>query len=335
MAPWNTVNRWLVEYEAVPSAGTTESIPHRIMAVSAPGDFYSMAAHFPPSNPWQVDPFCQEFFIHQGGTCHRWPFSRTYSEGTIKAGNYMPGSTWMDSLFAITPRWPLVEYKMPPHPGSGAPVILVEAVRSADYRLLANSESVGGEDCAVFDNKGIERIWIATNKGLCLMRRDRRDLRSKKLLDRILTDKVDQVALGLWLQTEYRVQLFRAGQGTNENIMERENKIRIVRCVLNNDVPESTFIPIHRPGSLKYDDAQHFTQVSPGGEDLLSDIVNFMAKYAHLPTKPIPRNHPYAWLLVGLAGGSCVGFFVFPMRKSLFMKAKVHDTSGSAPCLML
>src|SRR5438128_1742599 len=115
--PWSIVNRWLIEYEAMPSTAATGGISvHKIMAVSAPGDFYHYAKHFPPSNPWQVDPFCQEFFIHQGITCHRWHFNRTYSEGMIKAGDPIPGSIWMDVLLAIIPRWPFSDYKIPSYP---------------------------------------------------------------------------------------------------------------------------------------------------------------------------------------------------------------------------
>ena len=102
VARLNTVNRWLIEYEAVAVTKNTASFPvHKVMAVSAPGDFYHLSAHFSSSNPWQVDPFCQEFFIHHGSTWHRWPLKRTYSEGTIKAGDYFPGTIRMDVLLLI------------------------------------------------------------------------------------------------------------------------------------------------------------------------------------------------------------------------------------------
>lgn len=331
VARWKTVNRWLIEYEATPSAANTESIPvHKIMAVSEPGDFYSMLAHFPRTNPWQVDPFCQELFVHQGSVCHGWRFNRAYSERNMKAGDYVPGTTWKDVLFAIIPRWPLSEYRMPAHPSFGTPTILIEALQSVECRLLAKSEPISGEDCAVLDYKGIDRFWISTNNGLCLMRRDTRDPRSKKLLVRVLTDKVDQVAPGLWLPTDYRIQFFSAGHRTNKkgissvagirldsSTIEQENRIRILRCVLNDDVPESTFIPIHRPGSIKYDKEENFSQVSPGGEDLLDDIVHFMAKYGNLPTQPVPRNHSWLWLLGGLGTGLCAGFLLFPKSRAV------------------
>lgn len=303
---WNMVNAWLIEYEAKPSVATKGAIPvHKIMAVSGPANFYHQSAHFPPSNPWQVDPFCQELLVRRGRTRHTWRFSRAYSEKSINAGDYLPGTTWMDVLLGIIPRWPVTEYKMPADPATGAPVILIEAVWSADCRLLASSESIGKEQCAVLDYKGIERFWIATNKDLCLMRRDIRDPRSRKLVERILTDKVAAVGAGLWLPAEYRVQFFRTG--TNEDVIEQENTVHILRCLLGDNVALSTFTPTNVAGSLKYDDNGRIVQVSAGGEDLLDDIVDFMVKYAALPSRSTPHDPSVMWLLIGLGGGLCFG----------------------------
>ena len=156
------------------------------------------------------------------------------------------------------------------------------------------------------------------------MRWDRRDPRSKQLLERILTDKMEQIGRGLWLPMEYHIQFFQSGQGTNSNLL-RENRIHILRCVLNDDVPESTFIPVHRPGSLNYVNNDQFIQTLPAGEDLLDYIVNFMVKYAHLPTKPILPGYPYKWFLVGLAAGLVGGLFILPIRKGNFKNIDKSD----------
>jgi hypothetical protein len=318
--PWSAINRWLIEYEATPSAATaatTEGVPvHRIMAVAAPGEFYHLSAHFPPIHPWQADPFCQEYFISQGKTCHRWPFNRTYSEGRRKTGDAIGGTIGSDVLLTVIPRWPLTNYRTLIDASSGTPIIAIDALRSADYRRLSDAERIAGEDCAVFDRKGLDRIWVALKKGICVMRRDTRDARSGRLAQRILADKVEQVAPGLWLPTQFRSQFFSVKQGASEDTVGREYGVHILRCLLNDDVSMSVFTPIHRPGSLRYENATQFAQVSPGGEDLLSDLVDFMVQYASLPTAPAPNDHPSAWFLGGLAGGLCVGlfFFVVPAR---------------------
>jgi hypothetical protein len=322
MTQWTSVNRWLIEYEIAPSSETAGfSISYRIMAVAAPGDFYHMGAHVLGSS-WQTDPFCQEYILHQGHAFHIWPFNRAYSEGILKSGEVIPGSIPQDVLLTIIPKWPLTDYKIPAD-NSGRLVIAAEAIRSVDYRLLSKSELISGEDCSVFDYKGgVDRIWIAINKGGCVMRREFRDSRSMKLVERIETDKVDQVVPGLWLPRELKNQYFPIDQDKNEDAREWDFSVHILRFVLNSNVPESTFIPTYRPGSIKFDDGNGFTQISPGGKDLLDDIVNFMLKRAHLPSKSFPHSHPYRWLLAGVASGFCLGLFLVPKNRSASTKMK-------------
>ena len=303
---WGSVNRWLIEYEGVPATtNTRSSIVHKIMAVSAPDSFYHMSAHS-PNHPWQVDPFCQEFFIYGGQTRHRWPFNRAYSEEAISIGGPIPGSTWKDVLLAIIPAWPFTSYRMPN--GSHTVSVLIEALQSQKYRVLAKVETISGEDCAVFDDGGIERIWIATNKGLCLMRRDTYDPQTHRLIERIVTDRIAEIAPALWLPMEYRLQIFQKVARRKEDTIERESRIRIIRCLLNDAVPEATFKPIHRLGSIKFDAGRSFVQTYPGGEDLLDQIVDFVTRYKGLPTKSLhaPRSlNSFAWLFAGLIVGFC------------------------------
>jgi len=314
---WSAVKRWLIEYEARPfgDAGKTIIPVHKVMAVAGPGAFYELSAHF-PGYPWRMDPYRQEFFIHDGKTCHSWPFNRIFSEDVVKTGDVLPGTIPQDVLLEIIPSWPLTNYKMPIDAGSGTSIIPVEALKSGEYSLLSVSDTVAGERCAVFDRNGIDRIWVAVEKGVCVMRREIRDPRSGGLLQRIMTEKVTQVAPELWLPTEFRNQMFSGVESTNQNIPKLESRIHVLRCELDDNVPDSTFLPTHPAGSLRYDKNGQFTQVSPGGEDLLDDFVNFAVKYGHLPTKPIQRDHSYIWLLGGLATGLCARVFFMPKRKA-------------------
>jgi hypothetical protein len=318
-ASWKIVNRWQIEYEAVPSSGDLFPV-HKMMAVAAPGEYRHFVAHFPSGvNPWQWDPFWQETRIHQGRITHAWPFNRSYSEDLIKPGDDMPSTAWKDVLLGVLPNWPITDYKMPSDGEFGTPAIFIEGLLSEDCHLLVNSELMCGENCAVFDNKGIERLWVATNKGLCLIRQDRRDPHSHRLLVRILTDKVGQIAPNLWLPTEYRFQFFEKRQGTEEDTLVRENRVHILHCDINDKVPDATFIPEHRPGSIEYDRDQNFAQVSPGGLDVLSDAVTFMRKYAHLPSEPITSGHSWRWPFSGLAVGMLIGMTIRLRRRGVPM----------------
>lgn len=88
-----------------------------------------------------------------------------------------------------------------------------------------------------------------------------------------------------------------------------------VDVAFNEEVPDSTFIPEHPPGSIGTEGQNEFTQVVPGGQDLLDQHVAFMTRHGGLPTKPLPRSRPLWWLMGGLAVGVGTGIIMFRPRK--------------------
>jgi hypothetical protein len=311
---WLAVRSWLIEYETtVPNSNTLYLPVHRIMATFAPDELYCFGAHSSPL-PWQSDPFCQEFFIHDGKTYIRWPFNRAYSTGTIKAGDAVSGSVPNDLLLAFVPNWPLTAYKMPAS-GSGFEIIVPLALQASQYHLLAGHQYVNNEECAVFDN-GVDRIWIAYQKGICVMCREIRTT-TGQLVQKILTDKVEQIKPGLWLPTELRSQLFSIAKTSGSNVQTAEFGVHIVRCIFNNDVPKLMFNPTFGPGYVKLNSANQFEQIAPGGEDLLDNIVVLLAKYTHFPPKESLSSKRTSVLLflAGLAAGTGIGLAVFSFQK--------------------
>jgi hypothetical protein len=224
---WLTVQRWLIEYDTTELNAKALYIPvHRIMAASAPGELYCLGAHSSPQ-PWQIDVFCQEFVIHNGKTYRRWPFNRAYAAGTIRAGDPVAGSVPNDLLLTFVPNWPLTAYKMPTF-GLSYEIMVPLALQSSQYHLMAGHQHVNGEECAVFDS-GVDRIWIAYHKGICVMRRELRTT-TGQLMQRFLTDKVEQIKPGLWLPTELRSQLFSA---SDSGASTAEIGVHIIRCEFN------------------------------------------------------------------------------------------------------
>ena len=245
----------------------------------------------------------------------------------LKPGEFIPGTTYRDILLSVLPTWPLTAYKLPRDSISGAPVVLAEALRSPDCSLLAGSKSVMGEQCAIFDYKGIEQMWIAANKGLCLMRRDVRDARSRQLRTSIVTDKISQIAPGLWLPSEYRFQAFSPGRSTDHPSIMFENKVRILRCLLNDDVPRWHFMPRERPGSVEYGRDGSFIQVCRGGEDLLDDVVKFAVTCAHLPRASLSESRSHIWFAGALSCGLTSGLLSVGMAKR-GAKRKIRQCHG-------
>jgi hypothetical protein len=299
---WEPINRWLIEYEAVSTATNDDSLPvHRIVAFSDAGDLYHFTAHF-PGYPWQTDPFAQALIIHNGMAEHQWPFGRMYSEAAIKKGSLIPGSVPMDVLWIICPPWSVGGYKFPLN-YDDTPVLPWDAIKSNDFHLSSVHDKIAGEDCVIFEKEGCEQIWVSVNKA-CVMRRDYFDPKSHQLTRRVAVKALQEIAGNLWLPSEFVRQTFSSG----ESSLVHEARINIIRCVLNQQVPDTTFMAVHGPGFLKCDEKNQMTQIAPGGLDLLDNLVGYMTKYVHLPSKRVSQHHSFAFFMcgsiLGLGAGS-------------------------------
>ena len=126
------------------------------------------------------------------------------------------------------------------------------------------------------------------------MRRDIKNPSTGKVGQRILTDEVTQDANGLWMPVVFRSQFFSEIDGA----VAREYNIRILKFVINDSVPESVFTPVHRAGALKYE-GERYQQVSPGGEDLLLEVVDFMDKYGKVQDASRWQGSYYVWFSWG------------------------------------
>lgn len=318
-AEWSKIDRWLIEYEAVPALKKPgwPSL-HRVIAVGAPGDLYHLGAHFTNDQSWRNDPFCQEYFIHARVTCHRWPFNRIYTQGVLEKGNDIPGSFPAEFLLAIIPNWPLSDYQLPADGHTGLEITPPKAVRSKYYRLFRNSEQRSHHDCVVFDNNGVDRIWIAKDLGFCVMGRERRSEDSKRLLYRVRTQGVTKVASGLWFPTDFEYELF-AHDSERGNILEQEYRIHVLRCDLGRSVPESTFVPVQPAGSLEYSADEHFVQVVPGGQNLLDDIARFTASSSGHDPQPFAITTDKVliclWPIIAFSGGLCLGGCIWGIKR--------------------
>jgi hypothetical protein len=304
---WRGVKRWRIDYEVMSKGSAT----HRIMAVGTPGEMYTLSAHFTRAYPWQEDPYAQESFIHRGIGCHRWPFSRTFSELVMTRGQAIPGSFQEDVLLPVMPGWPVRDYALPVGAVSQAVLPILPALDTGRYSVLPGRKVIAGEPCAVLDRPDSDRIWIALGKGGCIMRRQFWDPRYQRPRERVLTEKIAQVGPGLWLPVDFRTQLLSLIPGTNgEPRILLEFTVRILRCALNDEVAASTFAPVYAPGSLRYSKGDQFTQFLPGGESLLSDISRFLSRRMGLPTKP--RREPlFVFGGLGILLGFCVGASAF------------------------
>jgi hypothetical protein len=303
ISKWKSISRWLVEYDILPTHNTSISYSvHEIIAVAKPGDLYHLGAHTTDKYHWSEDPYCQEYYIYKQKTCHRWPFSRSYSESIKYIGTELSGSITQDALLTILPNWPLTDYTMP-FGGGGFLAIACEALQSTNYHLLDKEENISGEDCYRFVNKEIDQLWVAKTKGMAVMQRIYCNSNNKYIFNRIKTEILQQISPGLWLPKEFRIQRLRQDQINNNEVIESEYIVRISKCLLNNNVPESIFIPIHPAGSLMVDVSKQTKQTVMGGHDLLDNISILSVKYKRPKHNQYILNGRSIYILTGVFSG--------------------------------
>lgn len=305
LRPWNWISAWLIEYDWVGTSTPPGAYVKNVMATREPGDYYKLRAVETGSYPWESDPLALESFLHEGRRTIRWPFRRSFSELSVEPGDALLGSVPRDVLWRVIPHLPMTLYRLPNLDIPEVSPVLGRSLSSGCCRLLSYSEIVNGKACRVFvlnDGRVIKKTWIATRLGLCLMKEEVRDAHSNRLIQRIITEEIGEPAPRLWMPMSYRIQWFE--MGASSNVLAEEIRVRIRRILLNDDVPSSTFVPVYSAGSIKTD-GNTFTQIRPGGEDLLLNVIGFMKEYGQLPTAGAGASSfgSHLWSLAGLMCG--------------------------------
>lgn len=306
---WSGVHRWLLEYESTPGlAAVSRAKVHKTVAMAATDCFYHRAA-YADGYPWESDPLCQEYIVRGGTTFMHWPFSRSYTEGEQKTGAPLGGSMGRDLAFAFVPIWPLTDYTSPVDPRFNYSVVPSEALQAPDCWLSPASPTIAGEKCVVFECSPADRIWLAAERPLCVMRREISDARTGRLVQRIETRQIRQVTPELWIPSALVVEYY--DRGALEAVKVAEDFIEVVRFEINDQVPDSLFTPVFLSGTIRFDRGQEFKQISPGGGQVLSDVARFSVRYGRLPSEPAPAKWPLATYALALLIGSVTGLVVF------------------------
>ncbi len=252
------------------------------MAATESGCVYHLGAHFTDDYSWQQDPFAQEFFLSRGQTCHRWTFGRAYDEGQIHISDDIPGSLPNDVLLLFVPKWPAKQYVIRADvPGSF--LLLESALVSTNYNLLSRTEKISNETCILLDQNGTDTIWVATNKGMCVMQREWHSTGKRLLTQRLTTDSVAEIAPDIWLPNKLTRYIF-PNPAIKDQSDVQVTTINILRVLVNSNVTASYFVPVHKPGSIKYDNANNFSQITPGGQELLDENIKLVNRLC--PIKP-------------------------------------------------
>jgi hypothetical protein len=311
---WSNVTHFCIEYEAVPRSRHSESVSVRKVLAVGPSKLYHGAFHIAPGLPWQMDPFAQEFYVADGRFCHRWPFNRICSEGTIRLGDVLPGSTSQDVLLTVLPRWPLSEYKLP-STMDGITILPQHALSSENYSL-SGIDFVGSERCTVArHNTGSDTLWLAQEKGFSVIKREFRNPTTGDLIQRVVAERIERITNELWFPTSVKSQFFSSKAGITDH-PEEEFEITVLKLLLNDAVITNTFnSSLHPPGSLRQAGNQETEQLVRGGSDLLDQISEFLVMYANLP-KSRTRAVTLGGFVIGCGIGVCLALVLCASSRS-------------------
>ncbi len=139
-------------------------------------------------------------------------------------------------------------------------------VPSGHYRA-AGDEVVGGEDCVVLERPGLDRLWLAKDKGHAIVRRDWQWTVGGPLKRRIQNTDFRPVAGGAWLPHLATMEIYgrpdtRPGR--------RVGLLRAEVVEIEPDVPDSLFEP-HFPFYILVNDNTGGTRSFAGADDLPLD----------------------------------------------------------------
>lgn len=309
---WEVIRRLRIEFQITPADGSPRfARAHRVLALAAPGMVQHSGARYSESLAWQDDPYLQELILRGTNSYRMWPNARILFRFPVGVNEPVLGVE--DAMVAVLPTWPAADHRL--SRSTELRLIVSEAVRSPNYRLWRVKEMVRNETCWVLDYGGFDRLWISSDRPLCLMRREFRDRGSGRLIERIETEEFGEVGKDLWMPTMLRNQHFARAVDMGTSI-EMDGIVRVVDVKTNDDVADSFFNPLVFAGSVELGRDGGFVQVLPGGEDLRRETLQYILRELDLGHRPPLMESAWRWvfLAVGLPLGWRIGGVVLGVR---------------------
>ncbi len=316
------VNRWYVEYESI--SLLHEDLHKRYRhthAVDSAGYLYIMEAGVEEGDNWREDPFSQEYFVYNETTHHVWTFNRALSKSTTRTNEVIPGKFHNTSIVHIMPSMPLKQYT-----SADAHRPIADIILNGNYSVEKKEDIILGEKCILINVEDKEYIWLAINKGYCVLKRIERSSDANKALFVLETKQLRSIAKEIWVPNVFTYK--RYDEHTNELYEERQ--VRILKCETGDAFPESVFTPKILPGTIQYIAENKYVHVSGGGIDMLDNV----SKYASNFTGYINAGNYFTYtafirVLIALTLGVCAGMLLRNFVKSRFL-SKHRKHSGQS-----
>lgn len=317
---WRNVQQWLVEAESatLPIAENLGGVPLRTQVarriiVATSGDQLTYFVGHPDESTgidWKNEPFNLDMRIRNQQLVKHYRFNRSVEFADFKRASTIPDPICRDAVFFFFPIWPLKGYAAPHVDDPGMIFVVEEAVRSNNYEATSERTLVNGQWCRLTRSKSnLDRIWIAEDKELCVVRREWYTNARKTIMGELSAKEVREMAPGLWLPVLIEMKYY-GNNGRNEKQeLIGHTETRIVRCEIDENVPAETLEVTFRPGTIDITSADKVRQLSPGGTEHLLEVADFFRDHMGLPQRATVSNHlveATLQVLIGVLGGSII-----------------------------
>jgi hypothetical protein len=248
---------------------------HRTVAAKVPDKYYHWSTKGTLAFNWRNDPLQQRFTINAVSAINEYSGSRSFYVVPLAADKPLPGTAPQEMLFAVLGWWPFAK-RPAPLLVDGSPCVLRDVARSLNYAVSPLQEKVDGRWCHVLEFPGHDRLWLDCGRNCAIVAREMFDPKTGVCLQRIESSGHWEVASGIWVPTEFRSILF---DGTAPSGVRRKvaDVLFHVLCIkLNDEVDDTLFTFVPRPGSIQIFDDGRFEQKVAGGMEYLDEMADFL-----------------------------------------------------------
>lgn len=314
--PWSSIQRWQIEVQSEHllvrgKMPPRRAVAGRILAATFEDEFYYFVWHQGDSrwSDWRNEPFNFEITLRNERLtkCNR--FNRAVEISRLTQSEELPRLITQDVLFLFLPIWPL-NYPAPRKDERIFPV--KTALESGKYAITTNKRLIAEIQCSEFRSpNGIDRIWLADDRPLCVMRRDWFDPKSGQMKGQLNTRQVAEVADGCWLPIEIEcIAAFPTSDTSGSRTAMSRTLTRVVDWRFNDDVSEDLFCGKLEPGTIEVAGSHEFRQISTGGTEHLDNVANFYRNVSGLEQRSSdgPENIGSAgpiWASLGMFAIGC------------------------------
>jgi hypothetical protein len=178
--------------------------------------------------------------------------------------------------------------------GTGEPYRLDKLIPSGKYRI-DGGEVVDGLDCVVLTRPGLDRLWLARDRGWSIVRREWRWSLGGPLKRRVNNRDFHEIARGAWIPFEAVMEIY-GHPGTRPG--RRVGLLRATVLLAEADVPDDWFEP-HFPKGAVVDDLETGDRYPFGMELQSLDEAVVRASSFGPMFRPVPWWRRPAWWGVG------------------------------------